>query len=118
MNDEEKIPFTSHLEELRKRLIICFIAIGIGFVLAYSVKEWLFHLLTAPLISIMQPDEKLIFTSLPEAFFTYLKVAFCPESSWPFPSFYTNSGYSSLQGFTPKKDDILPPSWCCPYSFL
>jgi len=30
MNDEEKIPFTSHLEELRKRLIICFIAIGIG----------------------------------------------------------------------------------------
>jgi hypothetical protein len=23
-------------------------AIGIGFVLAYSVKDWLFHLLTAP----------------------------------------------------------------------
>ncbi|MBI5594149.1 MAG: twin-arginine translocase subunit TatC [Deltaproteobacteria bacterium] len=43
MNDEEKIPFTSHLEELRKRLITCFIAIGIGFVLAYCVKEWLFH---------------------------------------------------------------------------
>jgi len=76
MNDEEKIPFTSHLEEQRKRLITCFIAIGVGFVLAFSVKEWLFHLLTAPLISVMQPGEKLIFTSLPEAFFVYLKVAF------------------------------------------
>jgi sec-independent protein translocase protein TatC len=76
MNDEEKIPFTSHLEELRKRLITCFIAIGVGFVICYCVKEWLFHLLTAPLISVMKPGEKLIFTSLPEAFFVYLKVAF------------------------------------------
>jgi sec-independent protein translocase protein TatC len=76
MNDEEKIPFTSHLEELRKRLITCFIAVFIGFVLCYSIKEWLFKILTSPLISIMQPGEKLIFTSLPEAFFVYLKVAF------------------------------------------
>ena len=75
MNDEEKIPFTSHLEELRKRLITCFIAVAVGFVLAYSVKEWLFHLLTAPLISVLDPGEKLIFTSLPEAFFAYMKVA-------------------------------------------
>ena len=76
MNDDEKIPFTSHLEELRKRLITCIIAVFVGFVLAYTVKEWLFHLLTAPLIKVMQPGEKLIFTSLPEAFFVYLKVSF------------------------------------------
>lgn len=76
MDEEEKIPFTSHLEELRKRLIACFIAIGVGFVLAFSVKEWLFHLLTSPLIAVMQPGEKLIFTNLPEAFFVYLKVSF------------------------------------------
>ena len=75
MNDEEKIPFTSHLEELRKRLITCFIAVAVGFAMAYSVKEWLFHLLTAPLIAVMEPGEKLIFTSLPEAFFAYMKVA-------------------------------------------
>ena len=29
-----------------------------------------------PLLSVMPPDEKLIYTGLPEAFFTYLKVAF------------------------------------------
>jgi sec-independent protein translocase protein TatC len=76
MDDQEKIPFTEHLEELRKRLIVCFIAVGIGFVLSYGFKEKLFQILTRPLISVMQPGDKLIFTGLPEAFFTYLKVAF------------------------------------------
>jgi sec-independent protein translocase protein TatC len=76
MDDQEKIPFTEHLEELRKRLIVCFIAVGIGFVLSYGFKEKLFQILTRPLISVMQPGDKLIFTGRPEAFFTYLKVAF------------------------------------------
>ncbi|MBC8198510.1 MAG: twin-arginine translocase subunit TatC [Desulfobacterales bacterium] len=75
-NDEaEKIPFTGHLEELRKRLVACFIAIGIGFVVSYGFKEKLFEILSHPLISVMGADDKLIFTGLPEAFFTYLKVA-------------------------------------------
>lgn len=76
MDEQEKIPFTEHLEELRKRLIICFIAVGIGFVLSYGFKEKLFQILTRPLIRVMQTGDKLIFTGLPEAFFTYLKVAF------------------------------------------
>jgi sec-independent protein translocase protein TatC len=76
MDEQEKIPFTDHLEELRKRLIVCFIAVGVGFVLSYGFKEKLFQILTRPLIGVMQPGDKLIFTGLPEAFFTYLKVAF------------------------------------------
>ena len=76
MDDQDKIPFTAHLEELRKRLIICFAAVGIGFVLSYGFKEKLFQILTRPLIGVMQPGDRLIFTGLPEAFFTYLKVSF------------------------------------------
>lgn len=76
MDAEDKIPFTAHLEELRQRLIVCFIAVGIGFVLAYGFKEKLFQILTRPLISVMQAGDNMIFTGLPEAFFTYLKVAF------------------------------------------
>ena len=76
MKEDEKLPFTAHLEELRKRLIVCFIAVGVGFVLAYGFKERLFDILTMPLITVMDQGEKLIFTGLPEAFFTYLKVAF------------------------------------------
>ncbi len=76
VDEDEKLPFTAHLEELRKRLIVCFIAIGIGFVVSYGFKERLFDILVQPLVGAMQSDDKLIFTGLPEAFFTYLKVSF------------------------------------------
>ncbi|MBN1932814.1 MAG: twin-arginine translocase subunit TatC [Desulfobacterales bacterium] len=76
MNQDEKIPFTGHLEELRKRLIVCFWAIGVGFCISYVFKEKLFALLSQPLIAVMGAGDQLVFTGLPEAFFTYLKVAF------------------------------------------
>lgn len=75
-NEVGKLPFTGHLEELRKRLIVCFVSVGIGFALSYGFKEQLFQILTRPLIAVMAADDKMIFTGLPEAFFTYLKVAF------------------------------------------
>ncbi len=77
MSEEEKSPFTEHLGELRDRLVRSFIAVGIGFVIAYFFKEKLFEILTAPLITAMGEDgnAQMIFTGLPEAFFTYLKVA-------------------------------------------
>ncbi len=74
-NDDDKIPFTAHLEELRDRLIVCFVAVGIGFCICYGFKEELFQILIRPLISVMGKGDKLIFTGLPEAFFTYLKTA-------------------------------------------
>jgi sec-independent protein translocase protein TatC len=76
MDDSEKLPFTAHLEELRKRLVICFIAVGIGFAASYGFKEFLFEILVHPLMRVMKQGDTLIFTGLPEAFFTYLKVAF------------------------------------------
>ncbi|MCD4675319.1 MAG: twin-arginine translocase subunit TatC [Desulfobacula sp.] len=77
MNKEEKSPFTEHLGELRDRLVRSFIAVAIGFVAAYFFKEKLFEILTAPLVTAMGEDgnARMIFTGLPEAFFTYLKVA-------------------------------------------
>ena len=76
MREDEKLPFTSHLEELRKRLIVSFIAVGVGFVVSFGFKERLFKILVYPLINVMKPGETLIYTGLPEAFFTYLKVSF------------------------------------------
>ncbi|HDG97757.1 MAG TPA: twin-arginine translocase subunit TatC [Desulfobacterales bacterium] len=76
MESDEKQPFLSHLEELRKRLVACAIAVGIGFVAAYFFKERLFELLVMPLKRVLPEGDKLIFTNLPEMFFTYLKVSF------------------------------------------
>jgi sec-independent protein translocase protein TatC len=76
MENDVKLPFTSHLEELRKRLIVCFIAVGVCFVLCYGFSKKLFEILMGPLVAVMPPGEKLIYTGLPDAFFTYLKTAF------------------------------------------
>ncbi len=75
MTEDEKLPFTGHLEELRRRLIICFVSVGVGFVGGYLFKERLFELLMNPLVKVMKPGQNLVFTGLPEAFFTYLKVS-------------------------------------------
>jgi len=74
--DEKKLPLTAHLQELRKRLILSFVAIGVGFFVCYTFKELLFDILAAPLLKVMPIGGSLIFTSVAEAFFTYMKVAF------------------------------------------
>lgn len=73
---DEKLPFTVHLEELRDRLIKCFAALAVGFVISYFFKEKLFDILVKPLVDVMDQGETLIYTGLPEAFFTFLKVSF------------------------------------------
>jgi len=76
MRENDKLPFTAHLEELRSRLIKSAVAVGVGFAICYGFKETLFEILIYPLIRVMPEGGSLIFTGLPEAFFTYLKVSF------------------------------------------
>ena len=78
MSDDDKMPFTQHLEELRKRLIVCAVAIAVGFLIAYAFKEKIFEILMRPWIEAMPKghEAKLIYTAPHEAFFTYLKVSF------------------------------------------
>ena len=72
---DEKQPFLSHLEELRRRLIICAIAVGVGFAISYIFSKQLFSFLILPLTRVLPNDSRLIFTSLPEMFITYIKVS-------------------------------------------
>ena len=64
-----------HLDELRKHLFRCAIAAFIGFVACYAFAERMFELLMRPLTPLLPENTHLIFTSLPEGFFTYLKLA-------------------------------------------
>ncbi|WP_321403279.1 twin-arginine translocase subunit TatC [Maridesulfovibrio sp.] len=73
--DEAPMTFLEHLEELRRRFLRIMIACGVGFLACYSFAKPLFSLLMAPLVAELPPDSTLIFTSLPEGFVTYLKVA-------------------------------------------
>ena len=74
----DKMPFTQHLDELRKRLIVAIVAIGAGFLISYAFKEKIFEVLMQPWIEAMPKgvEAKLIYTAPHEAFFTYMKVSF------------------------------------------
>jgi len=84
------MPFLAHLEELRKRLIICFSAVGIAFILAFNIREYCIRLLQWPLttdivmgrrfpfvnFSEKPPIAKLTALGPAETLWTHFKVAF------------------------------------------
>lgn len=83
----EKLPMTGHLVELRKRLLWVFIAMGIGTAIAFIMVEPIYGFLVQPLAEAMEDNgtNRLIYTGLTEAFFTYLKVAFFAGIFLTFP---------------------------------
>ena len=72
---DQKMPLTAHLEELRKRLIISFIALAVGFGISYGFKEKLFFFLSRPLEEHLPEGSTLQYIGVPEAFLTYLKLS-------------------------------------------
>lgn len=82
-----KMPLLSHLAELRKRLMWSFAAILVGFLITYQFKYQIYNFLVHPLAVALkgQPGRHLIYTSLTEAFFTYIKVSFWAGFCLAFP---------------------------------
>ena len=81
-----KMPLTAHLQELRWRLIKALAATAVGFFVCYNFADWLFEVLTRPLLAINTAATTagsgggadvvhLIGTGVVEAFFTKLKVS-------------------------------------------
>ncbi|HEY2323516.1 MAG TPA: twin-arginine translocase subunit TatC [Thermoanaerobaculia bacterium] len=71
-----KMSFLDHLEELRKRLIISFIAIFVAFLLCWNWAEKIYGYLQQPLVNVLPRGDKLAYTRLTAPFFLYMKVAF------------------------------------------
>ena len=85
--------FTSHLAELRKRLINSFIFLIIFFIGCYFFAEYLYGFLVEPYANAVKNDDverRLIFTALQETFLTYLKVSF-------FAAFFATSPFILIQ---------------------
>ena len=72
---DEKQPFLSHLKELRDRILVCVIAVGIAFVVTYYFKEKIFLFLMEPFVRAMPLKSSFIFTGVTEAFVTYFKIS-------------------------------------------
>lgn len=68
---DDELPITSHLEELRWRLIITFIVLILFFAFAFFFSEKILLLIKRPI-----KEYELIFLSPTEAFFAHLKMSF------------------------------------------
>jgi sec-independent protein translocase protein TatC len=73
--EQARMSLIEHLQELRTRLIRAFIAIGIGFIIAYTIRKPLFLLLTYPIREVSSGKVLLIGTGVAEAFYAEIKVA-------------------------------------------
>jgi sec-independent protein translocase protein TatC len=82
-----RMPLLDHLIELRNRLIWSIGAILVAFLICYQFKERIYGFLVHPLAVALegQPDRRLIYTGLTEAFFTYVKVSFWAGFCLAFP---------------------------------
>ena len=69
-----KMSFLDHLDELRKRLINCVIALVVGCVIAFIFISHIFEFVMVPLYQMLPPGGTLIFTQGGEAFMLYMKV--------------------------------------------
>jgi len=73
--EQARMSLIEHLQELRTRLIRAFIAVAVGFILAYAIADPLFHMLTWPIREVSGGKVLLIGTGVGEAFYTKIKVA-------------------------------------------
>lgn len=74
---DPRLPLVDHIRELRKRLIICLTGFVVLFLASFSVSGHIYNLLVQPFFWVVK-DNKLpsfIYTSLPEKFFTDVKVS-------------------------------------------
>ncbi len=88
--EDQKLPFTAHLQELRQRLIKSLLAVVVGFGICFAYSEDVFRVLTLPLrvnlrlvlhkpylelVPKAHPVEKLVFLAPAEAFWMHIKVS-------------------------------------------
>lgn len=86
--EDNKMPLMEHLLELRRRLLYSAIAFVLAFFLCYAVSTHIYGFLIQPLADIMHEiggSQRMIYTALTEAFFTYLTVAMFGAGVVTFP---------------------------------
>ena len=91
--EQNNTGITSHLTELRQRLIYSLVFLTVLFVICYYFSEYIYGFLVDPYAQAVKDDgteRRLIFTALQETFLTYLKVSF-------FAAFFITSPFILIQ---------------------
>lgn len=102
---------TTHMMELRKRILWCFVAIAASTAICYLLREPIYGFLVRPLADAMGDEgtQRLIYTGLTEAFFTYLRVAFFAGCFLSFPIILTQIWMFVAPGLYKKERGVFMP---------
>lgn len=97
---------SSHLDELRRRILICFLAVFICSVAAYMFAEPIAGFFIAPLFKAQPAMAKLVYTNLTEAFVAYLKVSLLVGLIFSFPIVLYESWMFISPGLLPHEKKL------------
>ena len=118
-SDSKPMSLMGHLSELRSRLVRILITVILGFFACYAVSDILFGELIKPLTASMPQGSKLIFTSLPEAFFVYMKVGFVASLFLTSPyTFYQIWAFVAPGLYEEERRNIIPLAAFSAFFFL
>lgn len=85
-NIETGMPLMAHLLELRRRLILSFVAFLAASGVCFFFVDHIYGFLVAPLADVLHGDNRrMIYTGLGEAFMTYMKLSFFAGGFIAFP---------------------------------
>lgn len=73
-DESSEMSLVEHLQELRKRILYIIIWTVIGFIPCYAYGTKLFYYLKLPLINVLPEGSDIIFTGLPDGFFTEMQI--------------------------------------------
>lgn len=100
----EEATLVEHLDELRKRLIVALVALGIGFLVAYFLRGHLLHWLNRPLHTLPPERRKPVTFGVAEPFLTSVMVSLyagfvlaLPVVMWQIWSFFAPAFVDSTQ---------------------
>ena len=111
LNEEfQKTHLIAHLVELKTRLIRVFIFFCVAFGICYYFSENIYIFLAKPLADAMGKNQHdMIYTSLTEAFFTYVKLALFGAVFLTFPMIAVQVYYFLAPGLYKNERALLVP---------
>jgi sec-independent protein translocase protein TatC len=121
MTEQPNQPLLDHIGELRTRLMWAIIVLLLGTAISYHFVKDIYGYLVKPLAEAMGPhdSQRLIYTDLTEAFFTYLKVSMFAGGFFTFPFLLLQIWMFVSPGLFPnEKKTVLPFMVASPVLFI
>jgi sec-independent protein translocase protein TatC len=112
--DDEKLPLTEHLAELRSRIFKVLIACVVGAAVAWNFKEQIFGFLLEPAVAALGGDQgKLQAIAPTEIFFTYVKCALLAGVIFALPVIFWQAWAFVAPGLYPGEKKAVVPFVTC-----